>query len=388
MGYVHDLVNKANPVNIARSYGSSLEREMAEALRGIFSPVQWLKSWTVETLSEATRDQGWDLRASWPVAGGRKAVLYVECKRNFQPNQFSLLAKRFPRELGHNKAATRALAMPRVSDRMAAICKENGWSWFDASGNCRLDIPGLLYIERLGLSSSRRVVEVAGANLSTPEAARVIRALLAPESAGRRWTQRAMVEHFARLTPRIPPPSLALVNKVIQHLRNEAFVQPAPNRGFYLRDPEGLLQEWRQAYRFGRHMRRRYFTLLKGHSIDDNLRRLNPNGQRGIAYAAFSAADVQAPNVRQGRTWLFVDADLEAEFAEAVDAKIVDSGENLVVLIPDDPGVFYRMEVVKGRLAATNPVQTYVDLAHVGGRGLEAAESVHQQRLRSAWSGS
>ena len=43
----------------------------------------------------------------------------------------------------------------------------------------------------------------SGANLGTPEAARVVRALLAPENAARRWTQREMVDHFADLTPAI-----------------------------------------------------------------------------------------------------------------------------------------------------------------------------------------
>ena len=70
----------------------------------------------------------------------------------------------------------------------------------------------------------------------------------------------------------------------------------------------------------------------------------------------------------------------------ALEAKLVDSGENLVVLIPDDIAVFYRTEQANNRLACTNAVQTYVDLAHAGGRGEEAAEAILQQRLRPAWS--
>lgn len=62
--------------------------------------------------------------------------------------------------------------MPRVSRRMAALCQDHGWSWYDLAGNCHLEIPGVLLIER------------SGANLSTPAAARVVRALLAPENAG------------------------------------------------------------------------------------------------------------------------------------------------------------------------------------------------------------
>jgi hypothetical protein len=103
-------------------------------------------------------------------------------------------------------------------------------------------------------------------------------------------------------------------------------------------------------------------------------------------YAGFSAADLQAPAVRQPRTWLYLDPNVEQEFQSAIEAKPVDSGENLVVLIPDDGGVFYRVEAGSNRLACTNAVQTYVDLAHSGARGEEAAEAILLQRLKPGWS--
>jgi hypothetical protein len=86
-------------------------------------------------------------------------------------------------------------------------------------------------------------------------------------------------------------------------------------------------------------------------------------------------------------TWLFVDAFAESELREALEAKPVDSGENVIVLVADDPAVFYMTEAGADRPACTNAVQTYVDLAHVGGRGEEAAEAILQQRLRPAWTG-
>jgi hypothetical protein len=53
---------------------------------------------------------------------------------------------------------------------------------------------------------------------------------------------------------------------------------------------------------------------------------------------------------------------IEQEFESAIEAKRVDSGENVIVLLPDDPGVFYMAEGGVNRLSCTNPVQTYVDL--------------------------
>lgn len=373
----------AQDVNIGRGYDSALERELAEVLSQLLSSAPWLQEWRLE--HGKAGDPEWDIVVSGPVSGGGKAVLCVECKSiNFQPSQFSSLLNR-PCFAGRNAASAKVLAMPRVSPRMAALCQEQGWSWYDLAGNCRLEIPGVLLIERSG-NEPVKMPPRGGANLSTPEAARVVRALLAPENAGQRWTQRDMVAHFADLAPRVPAPSLALVNKVVQHLRDQAFLEQLPNRGFRVGDYEGLLQAWRTTYRFDRHVRRPYFTLLQGRALQEKLRSLDPNGHGRLAYATFSAADIQAPAVRQPRTWLYLNPNIEREFASIAEAKPVDSGENLVVLIPDDSGVFYRVENGANRPPCTNAVQTYVDLARSGGRGEEAAEAILQQRLKPAWS--
>jgi hypothetical protein len=47
---------------------------------------------------------------------------------------------------------------------------------------------------------------------------------------------------------------------------------------------------------------------------------------------------------------------IEQEFESAMEAKRVDSGENLIVLLPDDPGVFYMAERGVNRLSCANPV--------------------------------
>ena len=155
--------------------------------------------------------------------------------------------------------------------------------------------------------------------------------------------------------------------------------------GFGLRDPLGLLAAWREAYRFDRHQRRSYFTLLPGRRLEEKLASLESVTGGHAAFAAFSAAEFQAPHVRQPKTWLFVGTEREGEFRNVAEAKPVDSGENLVMLIPHDDGVFYLREAATCRLSSTNPVQTYVDLCYCGGRGEEAAEALLEQNLKRAW---
>ena len=377
--YVHNIVNMRGIVNTVGPV--DLELRLAAVLRELLLRANWLAGWTVE---RPNGKSGWDLVVSGPLPGDGKAVLCVECKHHFQPSQFSTLVDRHchgdPSEING-----RVLAMPSVSPRMAVLCEQHGWSWFDLAGNCHLEIPRLLLIERSG-HEPVRIDRPSVANLSSPEAGRVVRALLSPENAGRRWTQREMVAHFHVLGPPVDPPSLALVNKVVQHLRAQAFLESLPNRGFRVRDYEGLLQEWRQAYRFRRSSRRRYFTLLQDGAVSEKLRKLETAAHGRIAYGVFSAAEIQAPHVRQSRIWLYVTGDIEEQVSATLEAKLVDTGENLTMLIPEDAGVFYQLDVGNSRLACTNAAQTYIDLVNAGGRGEEAAEAVLRRRLKPAWS--
>jgi len=287
---------------------------------------------------------------------------------------------------GRELAAVPVLAMPFVSPRLADLCIQHGWSWYDLAGNCHLDVPGAIHIEQRDFEPVHRMPRPR-ANLGTPEAGRVVRALLAPENAGSRWTQREMQAHFGPQS-KIPEPSLGLVNKVVQHLRDEAFIEVFEGGGFGLRDPLELLFAWRDAYRFDRHERRGYFTLLQGKRLREALYNLDLYAGGLAAYAAFSAAEFQAPHVRQPKTWVYVRRDFLARFEALTEAKPVDTGENLVVLLPDDDGVFYLGEggsMGDRQMGCTNPVQTYVDLFHCGGRGEEAADALLEQRLKPGW---
>ena len=363
---------------------SSLEQELASKLRELLGGIPWLGDWRVENIG-STPNTRFDLVAKLAPPAG-EVTLYVECKSEMRPSTFhNLIGAEIPSS-GRELAAVPVLAMPFVSPRLADLCIQHGWSWYDLAGNCHLDVPGAIHIEQRGFEPVHRMPRPR-ANLGTPEAGRVVRALLAPENAGSRWTQREMQAHFGPQS-KIPEPSLGLVNKVVQHLRDEAFIEVFEGGGFGLRDPLELLFAWRDAYRFDRHERRGYFTLLQGKRLREALYNLDLYAGGLAAYAAFSAAEFQAPHVRQPKTWVYVRRDFLARFEALTEAKPVDTGENLVVLLPDDDGVFYLGEggsMGDRQMGCTNPVQTYVDLFHCGGRGEEAADALLEQRLKPGW---
>ncbi len=354
-----------------RYWDRMLEKATAERLRQLLGSVSWLRGWTVER-APSRQDEGFDLLVRLTVCNREPIQLLVQCKADPRPSRFPYISTN---ALGGH--SVRVFAAPYISPNMARVCEEKGWSWFDLAGNCRLEVPGALLIERKGNEPIHKQPRPT-ANLSTAESARVLRALLVPENAGKRWSQREMQLHCQ------PSVSLGLVNKVFRYLRDEALIESSDN-GFHVIDPLKLLFAWREAYRFDRHRQRRYFTLKRGPELKQAFLSTESITGGHAAFCAFSAADLQAPHVRQSRTWLFVGAEWEEECAAALGAKLVDSGENLRILIPDDLGVFYGQESDVGSFASTNPVQTHLDLWHCGSRGQEAAEALLNQKLTPEW---
>jgi len=372
-------------VNMENLSGRALEQALSAKLRDLLGGIPWLRHWDVDHCSRS-QDAGFDLLATLRLPEGR-ATLCIVCKKELRPSAFPSLAEKALLPPGRPRIVVPVLAMPFVTPRLADLCQQRGWSWYDLAGNCLIDVPNAIHLERHGCPPVHSRPRPA-ANLSTPEAGRIIRALLAPENGGRKWTQRSMETHFGELTHPVREPSLGLVNKVVRHLHDEAFIEPLPEGGFRLRDPLKLLFAWRDAYRFERHERLGYFTLLQGKKLRDALSKTDLEAGGFAAYAAFSAAEIQAPHVRQPKTWIYVGREYLRALSGGIEAKPVDSGENVVVLIPDDDGVFYMANgghVGDQRMACTNPVQTYVDVFHCGGRGQEAAEAVLEQKLKPEW---
>ncbi len=364
--------------------GARIEKALADRLRILFDQIGWLHRWKLEPIPTG---QTFDFRVRLSLGDRAEAVLLVECRNELRPSMFRQLLDRSLPTFGDARTVVQVLGLSSVSPRMGELCAEHGWSWFDLAGNCRLDVPGLLHIERSGIPAVHRRARPT-ANLSTPAAGRVIQALLLPDNAGVRWTQRRLAEHFGDGERPIAEPSLGLVNKVVRFLRDEALIEEGTNGGIRVSDPLKLLFAWRDAYRFDRHVRRNYFTLLQGKKLHAALANFGAGAGGYAVYAVFSAAEMQAPHVRQPKTWLYIREAQIAAFEKAVEAKVVESGENVVVLIPDDDGVFYTGDggaLGENRLACTNEVQTYVDLCRCGGRGAEAAEAVLEQCLKPKW---
>lgn len=361
---------------------AALNKALAERLGALLREIPWFREVRVQR-SPAEYDRAFDLLASFKVSRGPEIELWVDVRPEPRPAQFPYVSMQREFDQGTTKKVkVRVFAAPHISPRMAEICEKYGWSWFDLSGNCRLSIPDLLHLQHTG-NPPVHPKPKPKANLGTKEAGRVVRTLLSLEMLPRAiWTQRFL---RSRCEPDV---SLGLVNKLVQHLREERFLAGSNERGFRVTEPLKLLFAWRDVYRFDQHQQAGYFTLKNGMALLESLSKVHAATRGKLLYAVFSAAAIQAPHVRQPKTWIYIKEAELSLFEMMVEAKPVDSGSNLVVLMPSDDGVFAFPDqglIEDHPIACTNPVQTYVDLWHGGGRGQEAADALLEQRIKPAW---
>jgi len=366
-----------NEILSERELASSLEDRLGE----ILGSIGWIDSW--ENVQEpASPVRGFDFSVQIRSQNALRAELFVECKLQPRPAQFPFdgLKKSLTRT-GSSRDRIPVLAAPAISERMAELCRKHGWSWFDLAGNCMLDIPDGIWIERSGLRSKRKSPKPE-ANLGTAESARIVRALFRIDDLQRKWTQRELQESC------YPSVSLGLVNKVVRHLRDQAYLKDLPSKGgFHLVDPAGLLKEWRDAYQFAKHTRHSLFTLQKPKQVNDIARAIEDKRVHSVALASFSSAQATDPQVRgEKRTWIYVRRESEADFKKSAEAQMVDTGSNLILLVPEDNGVFFdSVRSIEQGIPTTSLVQTYVDVSQSGGRGAEAAEALLNRQLKPVW---
>jgi len=137
-------------MNTAPQSEIELVSEIRKRLEEILSSVTWIRSW--KSLEGYPNEQrGFDFAIELESAKGHAAELWVECRSQARPASFPFreLKQELGRETGP-KNRIPVLAAPVVSSRMAEMCRQYGWSWIDLSGNCLLDVPGVVTREGKG----------------------------------------------------------------------------------------------------------------------------------------------------------------------------------------------------------------------------------------------
>lgn len=304
--------------------------------------------------------------------------LACEVKGQLQPRQARtavLEIKDYLTALGDPTAYPILLA-PYISPDSAEICRQAGVGYADFSGNCHL-VFGTVFIERSGAANPK--AEKRGLrSLFSPKAARILRCLL--REPHRIWRVKELEEETGV--------SLGQVSNVRKALLEREWAE-ARSDGLILRRADALLDAWRDAYEKRRTQRNRYYTMLRGDALEQQIKAaLNAAGQGEHALlASFSAAHWQAPFARYPTQVFYADETGESILQQWLQLEPVTKGENVIIERPVDEGILAytnRDEAAPG-IWCTGLAQTYLDLHSAGERGEEAAEHLRQTRIAPLW---
>jgi hypothetical protein len=304
-----------------------------------------------------------------PVAARTTIKMVAVAKQRLTPQEFLAVESRFA-QTAKNEAIV--VCSPTISPRVADLCRDRGVGYLDAAGNCHIQAPGLsIHIE--GQPNPHRSRRTAADPFAT-KSSRIARVLLTDVRRG--W----QVQELAREAD----VSLGLTSRIKEALVNEAFVELREGL-LFVREPESLLQAWRNAYRLPQCQS--FYVMDKNENIERRIAAWSV--EHGVRYAltAYSGAWRLAPMVRHAMSTVYVEVRDDSDLAPLITelgAKRVDSGANLSIWLPQDRYIFHGAEPIKG-LNVVSASQLYLDLAQLSGRGEEAAEEILEKELRPKW---
>ena len=301
-------------------------------------------------------------------AGPLEKRLVVEVKRIGEP--------RFAREAifqlqAHVKNVPNGypvLASPYLTESARKMCKEGGVGYFDLAGNVYLRFDNVL-VDRttpLAIRQERKTVR----SLSSPKVSQAIRALLSQPKRASGVTELAKASGV----------SPAQAYKVANLLELKGFARRDPRRKVVLTKPGELLEAWASSLDFKRNRTVPAFALERTpETIMKAIAKAADAGKRRYAFTMFAGASLVAPSTRFYDVTFYI-ADGLGWWMDRLDLKEVETGSNLQLVVPRDPGVFTDAQVIRGFSIVSN-IQLYADLLTNPARGREQAEIIRRNKI-------
>jgi hypothetical protein len=303
---------------------------------------------------------------------GRERTMVVEAKASGQPKQARAAADQLKRLVLDDslKGAYPVFVAPFVSETSGAICRESEIGYFDLAGNCRFALDGI-YLEKTSPENPYKEKR-SDAPLFSPKSSRILRVLL--NEPKRKW----QVQQLAQAAE----VSIGLASKVKRQLEEREWVATEEG-GVRLTSPEEALRAWADTYTYKRNQVFEYYSLEGASDVETAVSDWCRESDVTYAMTGFSGARLSSPRVRYNRASIYVASRIDSVAANT-GLKPVDTGGNVLLLGPYDEGVFQGARSLYG-MRAVSPVQLYLDLRSMAGRGEEAAEEILVRELRPSW---
>jgi DNA-binding MarR family transcriptional regulator len=270
---------------------------------------------------------------------------------------------------GHQVEGLQLVVVPYMGQVGRDLCERSNISWMDLSGNAKIVAPGLrIHVEGRPNKFSERG---RPPNVFAPKSSRVTRQLLLHPK------QFQLQAELARETGLDD----GYVSKIVRRLEQEQYLDSNDDSAVRPRNPNLLLDAWRDAYAFDRH------RIIKGHapgrSGDELLQRVTKHfSKEKLEYAATGLS--AAWQMNQFAAFRLVTIYLHSMPPRSVLEKIEfadePKGANLWLVLPNDEGVFHGSQKRDG-IECVSPVQTYLDLKDQPERAKDAAVELRSKFL-------
>lgn len=347
---------------------NNLEQKAVRALEACFEDIPFVEL-EKDSYQPTKSDDLYDFIIS-AIIDGEPQGFVIEVKKNGEPRYARQAANQLLRFTRERQDIYGVLIAPYISPQSTEICIRSGIGYVDFAGNCHLSF-GKIFIQKEGKSnpySEKRYLR----SLYSPKAERILRVLLV--NGPKEWKTEELAEEA--------DVSIGLVAKVKDLLLDREWIN-TQTIGFSLTEPFAILEEWSSNYKFSKNEFYDFYTMLDVSDIEYRLGEASDKLGIQVGLTGFSGAARFAPMVRYPRAMAYVNADLEP-LVEMLELKPVSSGSNLSLMKPYDEGVFYQSQDMN-EVPVISPIQIYLDLRNLRGRGEEAAQAIMEKVLQKIW---
>lgn len=345
-----------------------LERKAEEALRSSLEGIPFAEIQRIERESSFGGCRA-DLVATVGTPAGPRYFV-AEVKTVGQPRAAREAVNQLWRFRENRPDVVPVFIAPYISPASAELCRRDGASYVDLSGNCRL-VFDHSFVEREGRPNpfaEKRDLR----SLYSPRSSRVVRVLLA--NPGEAWKIKELAKESEV--------SLGLASNVKKLLEDREWVRKTDD-GLALIEPEKLLEEWAENTSLRKNQVRNYHSPKPVADLEADLAAACRQRETPYALTGFSAAARLAPMVRSPHATAYVKKSMD-EIIASLGLKEVGSGGNVTLMEPYDEGVFYGVELDEG-ICLASPVQVYLDLKGFQELGEEAAGRLLDEVIRPQW---
>lgn len=254
---------------------------------------------------------------------------------------------------------------PFISETSSNICEKSNIGFIDLAGNCLIK-HGSIYIKVSGnknLAAPKRALKSIFEKSSTVSSV-ILRTMLTDIS--KRWKLKELSERVGC--------SIGQVSKVKDFLQNNAWVEKTPE-GIQIIDVKAILKEWSKVYSG------KYSDIYECYSLDSipelesKLEKMRKECSIEYYLTGFAGGVRYAPVVRYNKIHCYIAAEDIKEAIRYLECKRVDTGANIVFMIPYDECVLIENKRIN-HFNVVSPVQEYLDCMQLKGRGEELAEAI------------